>query len=47
MQQGDTLSKIAQKLGIEGGWQALYEVNADDLIDPNLIFTGDVLQLPA
>lgn len=47
IQQGDTLSKIAQKLGIEGGWQALYQANADSLIDPNLIFTGEVLQLPA
>lgn len=47
IQSGDTLSGIAEKLGIEGGWQALYNANADSVIDPNLIFTGAVLQLPA
>ncbi len=47
IQSGDTLSTIAQKLGIDGGWQALYQLNADTLIDADLIFTGDVLQLPA
>ncbi|WP_323960385.1 LysM peptidoglycan-binding domain-containing protein [Arthrobacter sp. JZ12] len=47
IQSGDTLSTIAQKLGIEGGWQALYQANADHLIHADLIFTGDVLQLPA
>ncbi|GAB3547165.1 hypothetical protein GCM10027404_08690 [Arthrobacter tumbae] len=47
IQSGDTLSIIAEKLGVEGGWQALYEANADTLIHADLIFTGDVLQLPA
>ncbi|NJC21402.1 nucleoid-associated protein YgaU [Arthrobacter pigmenti] len=47
IQSGDTLSTIADKLGVEGGWQALYELNADTLIHADLIFTGDVLQLPA
>lgn len=47
IESGDTLSTIAEKLGIEGGWQALYEANADTLIHADLIFTGDVLQLPA
>ena len=47
IESGDTLSKIAEKLDIAGGWPALYAVNADHLIDPDLIFTGDELQLPA
>lgn len=47
IQSGDTLSGIAEKLGVAGGWQALYNANADSVIDPNLIFTGAVLQLPA
>ncbi|WP_299168191.1 transglycosylase family protein [uncultured Arthrobacter sp.] len=47
IQSGDTLSIIAEKLGVEGGWQALYQANADTLIHADLIFTGDVLQLPA
>lgn len=47
IQSGDTLSIIAEKLGIEGGWEALYNANADTVIHPDLIFTGHVLQLPA
>ncbi|MCC9197322.1 transglycosylase family protein [Arthrobacter sp. zg-Y820] len=47
VQSGDTLSAIAEKLGIEGGWPALYNANADTIIHADLIFTGQVLQLPA
>ncbi|MEO8221133.1 MAG: LysM domain-containing protein, partial [Specibacter sp.] len=47
IQSGDTLSIIADKLGIEGGWETLYQANADTVIHPDLIFTGAVLQLPA
>ncbi len=41
------MSSIADKLEIDGGWEALYEANADTVIHADLIFTGDVLQLPA
>ncbi|WP_369046835.1 transglycosylase family protein [Sinomonas sp. P10A9] len=44
---GDTLSQIAQNLGVTGGWQALADVNAKIISNPNLIFPGQVLQLPA
>ncbi|MHA7264228.1 transglycosylase family protein [Arthrobacter sp. TMN-37] len=47
IQSGDTLSSIADKLGIAGGWQALFAANADTVIHADLIFTGSVLQLPA
>ena len=47
IEAGDTLSHIADKLGVEGGWQALYQANADSIIHHDLIFTGQVLQLPA
>ncbi|MHA7280631.1 transglycosylase family protein [Arthrobacter sp. MDT2-2] len=47
IQAGDTLSTIAEKLGIEGGWQALFAANTDTVIHADLIFTGSVLQLPA
>ncbi|TDK26468.1 LysM peptidoglycan-binding domain-containing protein [Arthrobacter crusticola] len=47
IQSGDTLSSIADKLGIAGGWQALFAANADTVIHADLIFTGNVLQLPA
>ena len=46
VQEGDTLSKIAEKLGIQGGWQHLADANADTISNPNLVFVGQVLQLP-
>ena len=47
IKSGDTLSTIADKLGIKGGWETLYLANTDTVSNPNLIFTGGVLQLPA
>jgi len=47
IQSGDTLSKIAEKLGVTGGWQSLADANADSISDPDLVFVGQVLQLPA
>ncbi|GHG49247.1 transglycosylase [Sinomonas cellulolyticus] len=44
---GDTLSQIAQKLNVKGGWQALADANANVISDPNLIFPGQQLHLPA
>lgn len=44
---GDTLSSVAEKLGISGGWQSLADANLDTVADPNLVFAGQVLQLPA
>ena len=47
IQSGDTLSKIADKLNIAGGWQLLADANASTISDPDLVFPGQVLQLPA
>jgi nucleoid-associated protein YgaU len=47
LQAGDTLSIVAQKLGIQGGWQHLADANLDTVSDPNLVFEGQVIQLPA
>lgn len=47
IQGGDTLSKIAVKLNIAGGWQSLADANAATISNPNLVFPGQVLQLPA
>ncbi len=43
---GDTLSKIADAQGIEGGWRQIYDAN-QSLIggDPNLIYPGQELAL--
>ena len=47
IEAGDTLSTIAEKLDITGGWQTLADANADTIVDPDLVFAGQVLQLPA
>ncbi|HYH77869.1 MAG TPA: transglycosylase family protein [Arthrobacter sp.] len=47
LEAGDTLSSAAEKLGVEGGWQSLADANADTIADPDLVFEGQVLQLPA
>ena len=47
LQAGDTLSIVAEKLGIAGGWQHLADANLDTIPDPNLVFEGQVIQLPA
>jgi LysM repeat protein len=44
---GDTLSIIAQKLGVRGGWQLLADTNTATVTNPNLIFPGQALRLPA
>ena len=47
IQSGDTLSKVAEKLNIAGGWQQLADANAATISDPDVVFPGQVLQLPA
>lgn len=47
VKSGDTLSKIAERLNIKGGWQKLADANASTVSNPNLIFVDQVLQLPA
>ena len=44
---GDTLSQLAASHGIKGGWQALYAANTSKVTNPNRIYVGQVLQLPA
>jgi nucleoid-associated protein YgaU len=47
VQSGDTLSKIAAQLGVAGGWQQLADANTATISNPNLVFPGQVLRLPA
>ncbi|NNG39511.1 LysM peptidoglycan-binding domain-containing protein [Flexivirga sp. ID2601S] len=44
---GDSLSQLAETYQIKGGWQALFAANKGIVNDPNLIFVGQHLQLPA
>ena len=47
VQPGDTLSGIAARFGLPGGWQALYAANRTAIgPDPDIIRTGTVLTLP-
>jgi hypothetical protein len=43
---GDTLSKIAARFHIKGGWRALYRANRSKLSNPNTLHVGQVLRLP-
>lgn len=47
VQSGDTLSTIAAKLGVPGGWHKLADANTTTISNPDLVFPGQVLQLPA
>jgi len=47
VQHGDTLSSIAARLAVRGGWPALYAANRQAIgPDPNVIRSGTVLVLP-
>ncbi|WP_354190678.1 transglycosylase family protein [Arthrobacter sp. UYCu712] len=46
IQSGETLSTIAGKLNIAGGWHVLAGANTASISNPNLVFPGQVLQLP-
>ncbi|MGJ5755352.1 LysM domain-containing protein [Streptomyces puniciscabiei] len=43
--KGDTLSSIAEKHGVKGGWQKLFQLNKDIVEDANLIYPGQQLHL--
>ena len=47
VRSGDSLSKIAQlELGNGNRWREIYELNQDQIANPNVIFPGQVLKLP-
>ena len=47
VKSGDTLSKIAKEhLGNASDYMKIFELNTDQLSDPNLIKPGQVLRLP-
>lgn len=47
VKSGDTLALIAQRQGVKGGWEAIYQANKGTISNPNLIFVGQVITLPA
>lgn len=44
--RGDTLSGIAARFNVAGGWQSIYEINRDKISNPNLIYIGQVIRIP-
>ncbi|OFE15842.1 transglycosylase [Humibacillus sp. DSM 29435] len=46
IRSGNTLSKLAASYNVKGGWQAIYAANRSVINNPNLIFVGQVIQLP-
>ena len=47
VQSGATLSGIAAQLGVAGGYQAIAAANTDVVYNVDLIFPGQVLNIPA
>jgi resuscitation-promoting factor RpfA len=45
VRSGDTLSAIATKNQISGGWHTLYQLNSKTISNPNLIFPGQRITL--
>jgi LysM repeat protein len=45
VRSGDTLSAIASKNNVKGGWHTLYQLNRSAINDPNLIFPGQRIAL--
>jgi LysM repeat protein len=43
--KGDTLSSIAEKHHVVGGWQKLFQLNKDIIDDANVIYPGQQLHL--
>ena len=43
---GDNLTKIAKELGLKS-WRELYDLNKDQIKDPNLIYPNQKLKIPA
>jgi nucleoid-associated protein YgaU len=46
VRSGDTLSRIAARSGVRGGWQALWAANRSTVPNPNVIRVGQVLRIP-
>jgi nucleoid-associated protein YgaU len=48
IQKGDTLSGIAKReYGNASEWRAIYEANRDVIKDPDLIYPGQTINIPA
>jgi len=46
VRSGDTLSSIARRLGVPGGWRALWQANRAMLPNPHTLRVGSMLRVP-
>jgi len=46
VRSGDTLSIIAHRFHVRGGWRAIWRLNRSHIHNPNVIRVGQVLRLP-
>jgi LysM repeat protein len=46
VQSGDTLAKIADAQGVDGGWRELWAANSGTVSDPDVIQVGQTLVIP-
>ncbi len=46
VQAGESLSVIAERFGVRGGWPALWAYNRTNVPNPNVVFVGQILQIP-
>ncbi len=45
---GDSLSKISKRIyGDASKWKKIYEANSDQIKNPDLIYPGQVLEIPS
>lgn len=45
VRQGDTLTHIAAEFGVD--WSSLWSINSDTVPDPDSLYPGQILRLPA
>jgi LysM repeat protein len=45
VKRGDTLRKIAARYHVIGGWRGLWTLNSKTVMNPNVIFVGQVLKI--
>lgn len=45
VKRGDTLSKLANRYGVTGGWRGMYSLNRNKVSNPNLIYVGQSLTI--
>lgn len=47
VKKGDTLSNISQRFGNKNFWKSIFDGNRDLILDPNVIYPGQVLRIPS